>query len=234
MVAGDRRISTLKSKLYIPHNRMLSEFANLINSLSDLPEAIKAFGLIGVWTIVLLETGVFFGVFLPGNSMLFTAGVLAQQGLFDLGALTMGAFVCAVLGNNIGYSTGYRFGRRLFRREDSLIFHKKHLVAAQLFYEKHGRNTIVMARFLPIIRTFGAIVAGIGSMNYRTFLVYNTVGGAIWAFGIPLLGYYLGALIGDDIDRYLLPIILVMITVSCTTSLVQIYREHKASKTNRL
>jgi membrane-associated protein len=209
---------------------MLSELSDLIRLLSDLPAVIKTFGLFGVWTIVFVETGLFFGVFLPGNSMLFTAGVFASQGLFNIGVLTMGVFVCAVLGNNVGYATGYRFGRRLFTKEDSWFFQKKHLITAHNFYERHGKQTILMARFLPIIRTFGCIVAGIASMNYRIFLTYNVVGGVIWGFGMPLLGFSLGNLIGEDIDKYLLPIILLIITSSCTTSIVHLYREHKANK----
>jgi len=210
---------------------MLSELSDLIRLLSDLPAVIKTFGLLGIWTIVFVQTGLFFGVFLPGNSMLFTAGVFASQGLFNIGLLTMGVFVCAVLGNNVGYFTGDRFGRRLFVKEDSWWFHKNHLITAHNFYERHGKQTILMARFLPVIRTFGSIVAGIASMNYRTFLIYNVVGGVVWGFGMPLLGYSLGNIIGDDIDKYLLPIILLIITSSCTTSFVHLYREHRGNKT---
>ncbi len=206
---------------------MLSELSDLIRLLSDLPALIKTFGLLGVWTIVFVQTGLFFGVFLPGNSMLFTAGVFASQGLFNIGVLTMGVFVCAVLGNNVGYATGDRFGRKLFTKEDSWFFHKKHLITAHKFYERHGKTTILMARFLPIIRTFGCIVAGMAEMNYRTFLIYNVVGAVVWGFGMPLLGYSLGNLIGEDIDRYLLPIILLIITTSCTTLLFHLYKEYK-------
>lgn len=209
---------------------MLSELSDLIRILSDLPAVIKTFGLLGVWAIVFVETGLFFGVLLPGNSMLFTAGVFASQGLFNIGVLTMGVFVCAVLGNNVGYATGDRFGRKLFTKEDSWFFHKKHLITAHNFYERHGKTTILMARFLPIIRTFGCIVAGMAEMNYRTFLIYNVLGGVVWGFGMPLLGYSLGNLIGEDIDRYLLPIILLIITTSCSTSLFHLYKEHKAHK----
>ncbi len=211
---------------------MLSELSDLIRLLSDLPAVIKTFGLLGVWAIVFVETGLFFGVFLPGNSMLFTAGVFASQGLFNIGVLTMGVFVCAVLGNNVGYATGDRFGKKLFTKEDSWFFHKKHLITAHNFYERHGKTTILMARFLPIIRTFGCIVAGMAEMNYRTFLTYNVVGGVVWGFGMPLLGYFLGNLIGEDIDRYLLPIILLIITTSCSTSLFYFYKEHKAHKSD--
>ena len=211
----------------------MPDIGEIIRLLSDLPAVIKTFGYFGVWTIVFIETGLFFGVFLPGNSMLFTAGVFASQGLFNIGLLTMGTFVCAVLGNNIGYTTGARFGRKLFTKEDSWLFHKKHLLTAHNFYERHGKETILMARFLPVIRTFGSIVAGIATMNYRQFLAYNVIGGLIWGFGVPLLGYSLGNIIGEDIDKYLLPIILSIVATSCTTSLLHLYREHKANKIRR-
>ncbi|HIK08721.1 MAG TPA: DedA family protein [Oscillatoriaceae cyanobacterium M33_DOE_052] len=209
---------------------MFSDANSLLQLLTDLPAVIKTFGLVGVWAIVFVETGLFFGVFLPGNSMLFTAGVFASQGLFHIGWLTLGVFVCAVLGNNLGYYTGYRYGRKLFSKEDSWLFHKKHLINAHNFYARHGKETILMARFLPIIRTMGCIVAGMAAMNYRVFLVYNVMGAVVWGFGMPLLGYTLGNLIGEDIDKYLVPIILLIITCSCTTSLFHLYREHKANQ----
>lgn len=211
----------------------MPDIGELIRLLSDLPAVIKTFGYFGVWSIVFVETGLFFGVFLPGNSMLFTAGVFASQGLFNIGLLTMGVFVCAVLGNNIGYTTGARFGRKLFTKEDSWLFHKKHLLTAHNFYERHGKETILMARFMPVIRTFGSIVAGIATMNYRQFLAYNVMGALIWGFGVPLMGYSLGNVIGEDIDKYLLPIILSIVATSCTTSLFHLYREHKANKIRR-
>lgn len=192
----------------------------------DLPQLIKSVGYLGVWAIVFAESGLLVGFFLPGDSLLFTAGFLASVGFFNIWILIIGAFVCAVVGDNVGYTTGFRFGRRLFSKEDSWLFHKKHLVTAQKFYEKHGKKTIVLARFLPIVRTFAPIVAGIGKMNYRVFFRYNLIGGFVWTFGVTLLGYFLGRVI-PDVDKYLLPIILLIIIVSLAPTVIHLYRENK-------
>ncbi|HEY9881105.1 MAG TPA: VTT domain-containing protein [Leptolyngbyaceae cyanobacterium] len=179
----------------------------------NLPELIKSFGYLGVWGIVFAESGLLIGFFLPGDSLLFTAGFLASQNLFNIWLLVIGAFICAVLGDSVGYVTGHRFGRRLFTKEDSWLFHKDHLVKAERFYEKYGSKTIVLARFLPIIRTFAPIVAGIGSMQYRLFLSFNLLGGLLWTGGITLLGYFLGSVI-PNVDHYLLPIIVLIVVLS--------------------
>ncbi len=186
-------------------------------------------GHLAIWAIIFAESGLLIGFFLPGDSLLFTAGFLASAQVLNLPVLVLGCFVCAVLGDSVGYLTGNRFGRRLFQKEDSWLFHKKHLVTAQRFYEKHGGKAIVLARFVPIVRTFAPIVAGIGAMRYRTFLSFNVIGGLIWTFGVTLLGYSLGALI-PDVDKYLLPIILVIIVVSLLPSIFHLYQEHKANR----
>lgn len=175
------------------------------------------------------ESGLFFGFFLPGDSLLLTAGILASQNVLSIQLLVVGAFICAVLGDNVGYITGHKFGRRLFRKEDSWLFHKKHLLTAQKFYDKHGKKTIVLARFMPIVRTFAPIMAGIGAMHYRTFIAYNLIGGFAWTFGITLLGYFLGKSI-PDVDKYLLPIIGVIVVVSLTPSIWHLYQESKLNK----
>ncbi len=195
----------------------------------DLLQIVKTFGYLGVWGIIFAESGLLIGFFLPGDSLLFTAGFLASQGLLNIYLLVVGAFICAVLGDNVGYATGKKFGPRLFRKEDSRFFHKKHLVSAQNFYTKHGKKTIVLARFLPIVRTFAPIVAGIGTMNYRTFFAYNLVGGLLWTFGITLLGYFLGQVI-PDVDKYLLPIILGIVVVSIAPSIFHLYQETRTNK----
>lgn len=186
-------------------------------------------GHLAIWTIVFAESGLFFGFFLPGDSLLLTAGILASQSLLSIQLLVVGAFICAVLGDNVGYVTGHKFGRRLFRKEDSWLFHKKHLLTAQKFYDKHGKKTIVLARFMPIVRTFAPIVAGIGAMHYRTFIAYNLIGGFAWTFGITLLGYFLGKSI-PDVDKYLLPIIGVIVVVSLAPSIWHLYQESKLNK----
>lgn len=197
----------------------------------DLPHLIRSVGYFGVWAIVFAESGLLVGFFLPGDSLLFTAGFLASQPVTGLNiwVLIFGSFVCAVLGDNVGYHTGHKFGRRLFQKEDSWLFHKKHLVTAQNFYQKQGKKAIVLARFMPIVRTFAPIVAGIGSMHYRTFMSYNLIGGFLWTFGITLLGYYLGRVI-PDVDKYLLPIVLLIIVISIAPSIIHLIQENRASK----
>jgi membrane-associated protein len=195
----------------------------------DLPELIKSIGYAGVWFIIFAESGLLVGFFLPGDSLLFTAGFLASQpqlGVFNIWVLIFGAFVCAVVGDNVGYATGHRFGRRLFNREDSRFFHKKHLVKTQNFYEKHGKKTIILARFMPIVRTFAPIVAGIGAMRYQTFMTYNLIGGFLWTFGITLAGYYLGQII-PDVDKYLLPIVVAIVLISFLPSAIHLIQESR-------
>jgi len=186
-------------------------------------------GHFAIWAVVFAESGLFIGFFLPGDSLLFTAGFLASQGFLNIQLLVVGAFICAVVGDNVGYATGHKFGRRLFRKEDSWLFHKKHLLTAQKFYDKHGKKTVVLARFMPIVRTFAPIIAGIGAMHYRTFIAYNLIGGFAWTFGITLLGYFLGQVI-PDVDKYLLPIIVVIVVVSLAPSVLHLYQESKSNK----
>jgi len=200
--------------------------------LSDLlnpQRLIQSFGYIGLLVIIFSESCFLF--FLPGDSLLFTAGFLAYKGLLNIWILMLGTFICAVLGNNLGYLAGARFGRHLFQ-ENSWLFQKKHLSKAQRFYEKQGKKTIVLARFMPIIRTFAPIVAGLGSMHYPTFLKYNLIGGFIWTVGLILLGYSLGYFLGKviDVDKFLLPIIVLIIIVSLIPSVVHFYQERKSSR----
>ena len=195
----------------------------------ELVQIIKSLGYFGVWGIVFAESGLLVGFFLPGDSLLFTAGFIASQGFLNVWVLLFGAFVCAVLGDNLGYATGYRFGRRLFQKEDSLLFKKKHLIKTQNFYDQHGKKTIVLARFMPIVRTFAPIVAGVASMRYRTFMSYNLIGGFVWTFGVTLGGYYLGQII-PDVDKYLLPIIALIIILSFLPSVIHLIQENKSNK----
>jgi membrane-associated protein len=174
---------------------------------------IKTLGLIGVFLTVFAESGLFFGFFLPGDSLLFVAGLLAASGTFDIKVLIVLCLAGAILGDSFGYFLGSRFGRKFFDREDSFFFKKKYLVQTELFYEKHGAYMVVIARFVPIIRVFAATLAGISSMHYRTFLIYNILGGTIWVFSMTLLGYFLGNIIPNP-DRYVIPIILVISILS--------------------
>ncbi len=202
---------------------------NLKNTLNTLNQTSPFIGHALIWGIIFAESGLLIGFFLPGDSLLFTCGFLASQNFLSLPWLVMGCFAGAVLGDNVGYATGSRYGRRLFQRENSRFFKKEYLESAQSFYEKHGKMAIVLARFTPIVRTFAPIVAGIGAMNYRTFLFYNVMGGFFWTFGLLVAGYYLGKLI-PDVDKYLLPITLGVIVLSFLPSVFHIYQERKAKR----
>jgi membrane-associated protein len=196
----------------------------------DLQSLIRTVGYLGVWAIIFAESGLLIGFFLPGDSLLFVAGFIAStpSSPFNIVVLTIGCWIAAVAGDNVGYSTGYRFGRKLFRREESWFFHKENLVKAQNFYSKHGKKTIILARFLPIVRTFAPIVAGIGSMNYKVFFIYNIVGGTLWAVGLTLLGYFLGKWIPSDVmEKYLIFIIILIIITSLLPSAWHFYEERK-------
>ncbi len=179
----------------------------------DLVELIRTVGYFGVFTIVFLESGLLVGFFFPGDSLLFTAGFLASQGFLDIKILIAGCFFFAVLGDSIGYLIGKKLGPKIFTKDNSIFFHKKHLEQAQRFYDKHGGKTIILARFIPVIRAFAPVVAGVGKMDYKRFLIFNLVGGVLWAIGVTLAGYYLGSLI-PDVDKYLLPIIGLIIIAS--------------------
>jgi membrane-associated protein len=196
----------------------------------DLKQLITTFGYLGVWAIVFAESGLLIGFFLPGDSLLFTAGFVASQpNTINIWTLIFGAFVCAVAGDNVGYATGHRWGRRLFQKEDSWLFKKEYLEKTENFYEKHGKKAVLMARFMPIIRTFAPIVAGVAAMKYKTFISYNLIGGFLWTFGITLMGYYLGRVI-PDVDKYLLPIVLGIIVTSFVPSIIHISQENKSQE----
>lgn len=184
---------------------------------------IMTLGTLGVIAIIFIETGLFFGFFFPGDSLLFTAGFLASQGYVSFAWLLIGAFLAAVIGDSVGYAFGKKVGPALFSREDSVIFNKKHIAKAQHFYEKHGRKTIILARFLPIIRTFAPIVAGIGGMNYRTFITFNIVGAFVWTWSMLWLGYGLGAIIPNP-DKYVLPIIIIIVMLSAAPTLWHLFK----------
>ncbi len=197
--------------------------------MSFLTDLVINFGYIGILAVIFAESGLFFGFFLPGDSLLITVGLLASQGIFDIAILVPALAIAAIAGDSVGYWTGHKWGKKLFRKESSVFFHKKNLIKAQKFYEKHGGKTIVLARFLPFIRTFAPIVAGIADMKYRSFLFYNIIGGLLWAVGITLLGYYLGSII-PDIELYLLPIIVVVVVASVLPAAIHMWRDPEHRK----
>ncbi|MDP3762893.1 MAG: VTT domain-containing protein [bacterium] len=192
----------------------------------DLVALIKAAGYLGLFGIVFAESGLFIGFFLPGDSLLFTAGFLASQSFLNIWILAPLTFIAAILGDNFGYAFGRRVGPAIFTRERSLFFHKEYLERARIFYEAHGGKAIVLARFLPVIRTFAPILAGAGRMHYPTFLFYNVIGAALWAIGLTFLGFYLGNAI-PGIDRYLVPIVLVIVIISSLPTLWHLVRHRE-------
>ena len=186
---------------------------------------VQAVGYIGMFAIIFAESGLFFGFFLPGDSLLFTAGLLASQGLFNYYALAIIFAVSAILGDSVGYWFGKKVGPKIFNKEDSFFFQKKHVERTRNFYEKYGTKTIVLARFVPIVRTFAPILAGVGEMKYKTFLKYNVVGGLLWGVGVSFLGYYLGSKI-PGIENYLTLIIIAIIVTSFLPIIFEFIREY--------
>lgn len=193
----------------------------------DLVDLIRTVGYLGLFGIVFAESGLLIGFFLPGDSLLFTAGFLASQGVLSIWILAPLCFVAAVSGDAVGYAFGHRIGRRLFHREESLIFRPDHLRRAEVFFECHGGKAIVLARFLPIVRTFTPIVAGIGAMSYPRFAIFNVTGALLWAIGVTLAGYFLGSAI-PNVDRYLIPIILLIVAISVAPTAIHVWRESGA------
>lgn len=198
----------------------------------DLKELLEAVGYVGLFAIVFAESGLLIGFFLPGDSLLFTAGVLASgamRNFFNIWILLPLVAVAAISGDQVGYAFGKRVGPRLFHREDSFWFHKKHLDRAHAFYEKHGGKTIIIARWLPIVRTFAPIVAGMGNMDYNRFVFYNVVGGLSWTLSMVGGGYLLGQQMRpEDVDKYLLPIIALIVVASVAPTAWHLYKENKA------
>ena len=193
----------------------------------DIKMLIEVIGVWGVYLIVFAESGLLIGFFLPGDSLLFTAGFLSSpsQHFFDVWALVLGAWVAAVLGDNVGYEFGKRVGRQLFQKEKSFLFNPENLIKAQNFYEKHGGKAITYARFIPVVRTFVPIVAGIGNMDHKTFTVYNFLGGTAWVWSIVFAGYFLGNIPG--VEKFITPIILAIIVISLIPPVMHVYRDNR-------
>lgn len=193
----------------------------------DLVEFISTVSIWGVMLIIFAESGLLIGFFLPGDSLLFTTGFLISTGVisFNLHIAVLLIFFAAVIGDNVGYAFGRRAGPYLFKKPDARIFKQEYVQRAQKFYEKHGGKTILLARFIPIIRTFAPIVAGASQMSYRRFVIYNLAGGLLWTAGVTYGGYFLGRwfhMIGIDIDTILLPAIAIIIFISVLPPLIHV------------
>jgi membrane-associated protein len=204
---------------------MTLQIGDLVHRLRDLPALVAWAGYFGMAAIIFTETGLFVGFFLPGDSLLVTAGLLSSQGMplniWALGALLNAA---AVIGDNTNYWVGRLTGPRIFTREESLFFRRKHLERAHEFYVKHGAKTVVLARFMPIIRTFAPLVAGAGKMNYRTFLTFSVLGGTAWIWSMLLLGYFLGSRV-PGVAKHIELVILAVIFLSILPGIIGWWRQ---------
>jgi membrane-associated protein len=208
----------------------MDTLSDLIHRLGDLPALIQWAGYVGLTAIIFVETGLFFGFFLPGDSLLVTAGLLASQG-FSLDVYLLGLLlnIAAVVGDNTNYWIGRFMGPKVFTREESLFFRRRHVERAHEFYERHGAKTIVLARFMPIIRTFAPLVAGVARMSYRTFLTYSVLGGTVWIWSMLFIGYFLGRMV-PGIDKHIEKVIIVVIFLSILPGIISWLRERKIAK----
>jgi membrane-associated protein len=207
----------------------MQAITDLFHRLSNLPELVQWAGLFGLAAIIFSETGLLIGVFLPGDSLLVTAGLLAARGYLNVYALAPVLTVAAICGNSVGYFIGRATGPRIFSRENSLFFNKKHAIRAHQFYEKHGRKTIVLAQFMPIIRTFGPVVAGVGGMKFRTFITFNIMGAVLWIWSMVAIGYFLGSYI-PGIDQHIEIVVAIVVFISLLPGLISWYRGKRAKQ----
>jgi len=188
---------------------------------------IKAGGYIGIAIVVFMESGVLLGIFFPGDSLLFAAGLLSAAGFLEPAPLLALVVLSAILGDSVGYWFGANVGTNFFKRKDSRFFKQEYLKRTELFYQKYGGRAVVLARFVPIVRTLAPILAGIGTMKYSTFLRYNVLGGCLWGIGMVSLGYFLGSIIPNS-ERYILPLSLVIVVVSFFPIFINIFRGRRA------
>lgn len=184
---------------------------------------IKTLGMAGILAIVFAESGLFFGFLFPGDSLLFTAGFLASQGHLNIYVLLAGAFFCAVLGDNVGYTFGKKVGPKIFTREESFFFKRRYIGDTRRFFDKYGGKAVILARFVPIVRTYTPIFAGVGEMKYSVFLTFNIIGSFLWIFSLVGLGFFLGSFI-PSADRYILPMVLIIIIISILPPIIEFYK----------
>ena len=202
---------------------------DLFHRLSNLPELVQWAGLFGIAAIIFSETGLLVGVFLPGDSLLVTAGLLSARGYLNVYTLVPLLTAAAICGNSLGYFIGRTSGPRIFNRENSIFFNKKHAMRAHEFYQKHGRKTIVLAQFMPIIRTFSPVIAGVGGMEFRTFITFNIIGAVVWIWSMVGIGYFLGSYI-PGIDQHIEIVVIIVVFISILPGLIGSYRGRRASR----
>jgi membrane-associated protein len=208
----------------------MQSFLDLFHQLTNVREMVRVGGYVGLTAIIFAETGLLVGFFLPGDSLIVTAGLLSAQPQFGLNVYVLGALltVAAILGNSLGWVIGRATGPRLFTRDDSLLFKKKHLYRAHEFYERHGGKTLVLARFMPIVRTFVPVVAGLANMPFGRYTAYNVLGAIAWIWSMLFIGHFLGRAV-PGIDKHIEPMILVIIALSLLPALISWRRERARS-----
>lgn len=195
----------------------------------SIEEILSTFGNLALFGFVFAESGLFFGFFLPGDSLLFTSGILAARGLLDIDVIVIGTIVCAFLGDQVGYWTGERFGPSFFSRPNSFFRNPRHMEKAKDFYAKHGKKAIAIARFVPVVRTFAPILAGTVHMDYSTFVIYNAFGAIIWSTTFIGAGYLLGGALPES-GGVLKLVILAIIIISLIPVMSEVYSEWKKGK----
>ena len=207
---------------------------DLFRTLYNVPELIRIGGLLGLVVVVFAETGLMVGFFLPGDSLLVTAGLFAAKGDLDIVWLNLALIAAAVVGDAVGYWIGWKAGKALYSRPNSFFFRREHLIKTHEFYEKHGGKTIIIARFMPIVRTFAPTVAGAAEMTYRHFAVFNVIGAVGWVTSMTLIGYFLGQMFGAALERNIHILVAVVIFLSLLPALIAWLNERsKTAKARR-
>ena len=197
--------------------------------ITDVRGLVQWGGYLALAIIVFTETGLMIGFFLPGDSLLVTAGLFAAKGDLNIVVLNLLLMFCAITGDATGYYIGKKLGPALFRKEDSMFFKKKHLIATQEFYERHGGKTIIIARFVPIIRTFAPVVAGMANMGYRRFALFNIVGGVAWVFSMTMLGYLLVTMFPAT-EQHIEKVIIIVVFLSILPGIIEWLRAKMRAK----
>lgn len=220
----------MKKLLYLLVTIFVIAVAVIVSKQVDVNRLLETGSLLIIAFILLAETGLLIGFFLPGDTLLFAAGFFAAQGKVNLGWVLLFMFIGTFIGNMIGYEIGKRTGHRVFKNEEALLFSKDNITKAENFYKRHGGKTILIARFVPIVRTIAPPLAGMAKMDYRLFTFYNFIGGVLWVFSITMIGYWAGRVVGHffNIDKYILPVVLLATFATFGGSAWHILRDPKA------
>lgn len=192
----------------------------------NVTHLIQAGGLVLIAAIIFAESGMMVGFFFPGDTLLFSAGILAAAGKLNLPLTITVIAVAAILGDNIGYHIGRRLGPRLFRKPDGLIFRKEYIERAEKFYEKYGSKTMLLAHFVPVVRTFAPVTAGAGKMPYKLFVLFDAIGDIAWAAFITCLGFYLGSRV-PGIEKYIEPVLIIIVLIFLAPTLYHAFKDPK-------